>query len=169
MAITKEQKKKIIEELKEKLEKQKAIVFVDFQNLKASNLFELRRKLEEKDCELKVAKKTLMNLAFKEKGFKVDFEKLEGQLALVFSFKEEILPAKMVYEFAKKFEGPKILGGYMKDEFLQANTMIELAKLPSKEELLARLVGSLRAPISNFQMLLKEPSQRLIFALKAIK
>ncbi len=61
------------------------------------------------------------------------------------------------------------LGGYIKDEFLQANTMIELAKLPSKEELLARLVGSLRAPISNFQMLLKEPSQRLIFALKAIK
>ena len=169
MALTKEQKKEILQDLKEKLEKQKAIVFVDFQNLKTRDLFNLRRKLQENNCALKVAKRTLVNLAFKEKKLKVDFEKMEGQLALVFSFGDMILPAKIVYGFSEELGVPKILGAYIENEFLEAEKVIELAKLPSKEELLAKLVGSLRAPISNFQMVLQGPLQRLTFALKAIK
>ena len=169
MPLTKAQKKEILQDLKEKLEKQKAIVFVDFQGLEARDLFDLRKKLQENNCQLKIAKKTLVNLALQEKKLKVDVEKMEGQLALVFSFQDTILPAKIVYDFSEEFGVPKILGGYIENEFLEAEKVIELAKLPTKEELLAKLVGSLRAPISNFQMVLRGPLQRLTFALGAIK
>ena len=70
MALTKEQKKEILQDLKEKLAKQKAIVFVDFQGLEARDLFDLRKKLQENNCQLKIAKKTLVNLAIRRKGNK---------------------------------------------------------------------------------------------------
>jgi len=104
MPQTKEQKKKNIEQIKENIDKQKSIIFVDYQGLKASDLFNLRNCLKKSGCKLVVAKKTLINLALKESDGENDFniKEIQGQLALVFGLEDEVTPAKLSYQFSKK-------------------------------------------------------------------
>jgi large subunit ribosomal protein L10 len=170
MAKTKEEKKKILKDLKEKIEKQKIMIFVDFTSLKSRELFSLRKKMKEFGDEVKVAKKTLINLALKEKKLDiVDVKKMVGEIAIVFGFKDEILSAKTVYEFSKENKNLKILGGIFGRNFIGPEKIEELAKLPAKEELLAKLVSEISAPISNFVYLLKSIPQSLVFVLSQIQ
>jgi len=149
MAKTKLQKKEIIEDLKQNLINQKAIVFVDFQGLGAKALSELRNDLKEADCLLKVTKKTL--------------------LGLVFESLKELVPAKIIYQFTKENENLKILGGLVKNKeyrFLTIQEVIDLALLPSREEVFARLIGTLNAPVTNFVDVLKGNLRNFVFILK---
>jgi large subunit ribosomal protein L10 len=169
MALTREQKQKIIKELGDKIGRQKAIVFVSIENLKAVELFGLREKLKKADCLLAVVKKTLLKIAFKEKKIDFDKEKLEGQPALVFGFKDGISPAKIAYQFSQENENLKILGGFFENKFIEAEEVIELAKIPSRQELLARIVGSISAPISNLANILQGNIKGLINVLTKAK
>jgi large subunit ribosomal protein L10 len=120
--------------------------------------------------EVKVAKKTLINLALKEKKLDLfDVKKMVGEIAIVFGFKDEILPAKTVYEFSKENKNLKILGGILEKNFILPEKIEELAKLPSREEILARLVGNISAPISNFVYVLKSIPQSLVLVLNQIQ
>lgn len=169
MASTKAQKQKVLEDLGEKIAKQKAVVFVDFTGLKVKNLSNLRKKIKAGGDDLKIAKKTLFGIAFKKAGFEFDSKKLKGEIALVFGYKDEISPARIVYQFSKGNQNLKILGGLMENKFFEAEKIIELAQLPSKEELLAKLVGGLSAPISNLVYALNYNLKGLIYLLTKIK
>jgi large subunit ribosomal protein L10 len=170
MAKTKEEKKKILKDLKEKIEKQKIMIFVDFTGVKSKDLFLLRRKLKELGNEMKVAKKTLINLALKEKNLNViDVRKMLGEVAVIFGMKDEISSAKTVYEFSKENKNLKILGGIFGRNFIGPEKIEELAKLPTKEELLAKLVSEISAPISNFVYVLRSIPQSLVFVLSQIQ
>jgi large subunit ribosomal protein L10 len=169
VALTKDQKQKVLEDLKEKIAKQKAMVLVGVTGLKVKDISDLRKKLKASDGNLKVAKKTLIERAFKEN--KLDFNKKDYQeeLALVFGFKDEILPAKTVYEFSQTSPDLKILGGFFENKFLETEKVVELAQLPPKEQLLARLVGSISAPISNLVYALNYNIKGLVYLLSTIK
>lgn len=169
MAITKEKKKKILEELKEKIERQKSIIFVDFSGLKIKDFSELRKKIKSQGNEIKVIKKTLINLSLKEKKLGIDVKKLKGEIALIFGFKDEILPAKTAFEFSNQNPNLKILGGILENKFVEVEKIIELAKLPTREELLAKLVGSISAPISNLVNVLGGNLKSLVFVLNQIQ
>jgi len=169
MALTKTQKQKILEDLKEKIAKQKAIIFVDFSGLKVKDFSDLRKRLSEINSALKVAKKTLLALAFKEKGLKIDIKKLKGEIALIFNLREEISPAKIAYQFSQEGKNLKILGGFFENNFFEAEKVIELAQLPTKEELLARLISTVSAPVSNFINVLKGNIKGLIYVLAKAK
>ena len=169
MALTKEQKTNIVEKIKEGLEKQKSMVFVSVAGLKADELFELRTKLKESGCQLMVAKKTLMGIAFKDSNMEIDKEKLEGEIALVFGYEDEVLPAKTTYEFSKKNENLKIVGGFLEDKFREVNEIVTLAQIPSRKELLAKVVGSVSAPISGFANVLQGNLRNLVYVLSEIK
>ncbi len=173
MALTRQQKEKITEDLKEKIDKQKTIIFVGFKNLKTKDIFDLKKRLKEINSLFVVAKKTLIDLAFKEKNIKLDKEKLDGEIAIVFGFEDPILPAKTTYKFSRENENLKILGGYVtenqKSEFLESSQIIELAKIPTKEELLGRLISSINSPISGLVNVLQGNIKGLIYALSAIK
>jgi len=169
MALTKAQKKKILDELKEKIAKQKIMIFVDFAGLKVKDLSSLKKKLKAVGSQFRVAKKTLTQIALKDSGFKIEMKKLKGEIALVFGFKDEISPAKMVWQFSQENPNLKILAGFVEKKFVEAEKIIELAQLPTREELLARLVGSISAPISNFVNVLENNIKGLIYALYAIK
>lgn len=169
MPLNREQKQNIIKDLKENVDKQKSMVFVSVQGLKAPDLLELRNKLKESNCRLMVAKKTLMNIAFKDSKVDIDVDKLEGEVALVFGFEDEVLPAKTSYEFSKKNDNLKILGGFLENKFREVNEIITLAKIPSKKELLAKVVGSMSAPISGFTNVLHGNLRNLVYVLKEIK
>jgi len=169
MALTRERKQKIIEDLKEKIAEQEAMVFVAVEGVKAKQLFDLRERLKAVDCLLTVAKKTLLDRVFKEKKFDFNIKKLEGQIGLIFGFKDKITAAKIAYKFGLGNKNLKILGGLFENEFREAEEIITLAKLPSREELLARIIGSISAPVSNFVNVLQGNIKGLICALSAIK
>lgn len=174
MPQTKEQKKKVIEDLKDKVARQKAIVFVDFTGVKVKDLSGLRRKLKAEENELRVAKKTLISLALKDYNAEIGpkLKEMPREIALVFGYKDEISPAKMVWKFSKENQNLKILGGIIRDQkevLLGDVATMELAQLPGREELLGKILGSLQAPVSNFVYALNYNIKGLVYLLSAIK
>lgn len=169
MALTRQQKEKIIDKLKNDIAKQKAMFFVDFKGLKVKDLFKLREKLKEVGSQLFVTKKTLMGLVFKENNLDIDREKLNGQVAIVFGFKNEISPAKVIFQFSKEYNDLKILGGYFEGKFRGVDDVVALAKLPDREEILGQLVGVIAAPISSFMSVLQGNTRKLVYVLSQIK
>ncbi len=172
MAKTKEQKNKILQELKEKIAEQKAMIFVDFTGLKVKDLFRLRNELREKNSQFLVSKKTLIKKALQENKIEANPEEMNGEIALVFGFEDELAPIKIIYNFSKQNDNLKILGGYIesqKQEFLNSEAIITLGQLPSKQELLARFVGTISAPISNFNHVLQANIKGLIYVLAKVK
>ena len=168
MPLKKEEKKKIVEELKTKIQKQKLIVFFDFSGIKTKDLSELRKGLKESENELKITKKSLAQIAFKGLGFDIDFKRIKSQLALIFGFKDEILPAKILYHFSQKNPSLKILGGIFQKSFVETEKIVELAELPTREELLAGLVGSISSPISNLVYILKANIKGLVYIFRRL-
>jgi large subunit ribosomal protein L10 len=168
MALTKERKKEIVEELKELLKKQKAMVVVNFHGLNSQEVFDLKQLLKENKAEFRVIKKTLAELAFKDQG--IDFKKdsFQGQLAIVFGFEDETSPVKTIYQYSKKLDKLEILGGYLENEFLDSQKIIEIAQLPSREELLAKLISVLNSSISGFVNVLQGNIKGLVYTLQAI-
>ena len=169
MALNKEQKENIVEKLKQSIAKQKAMVFVAIEGLKTTELFDLRKELKQDDCLLTVVKKTLLGMAFKQSKIELDVKELKGELALVFGFGDEIRPAKIAYQFSKKNKSLKILGGFFENEVKTAEEIIILARIPSREELLAKIVSSISSPISGFINVLQGNIKGLVYVLSAIK
>lgn len=169
MALTKAQKQKIVEDLRDKIAKSKAMILVGISGLKVKDISDLRKKLKVIDAQIKVVKKTLAEIVLKEKKLPFEKDKFKEEVALVFGFKDEISPVKAVYQFSRENENLKILGGFLEDKFKEAEEIITLAQIPTREELLARLVGSLSAPISNFVYALNYNIKGLVYLLNIIK
>jgi len=172
MAKTKEQKKEIIKDLKEKLEKQKTVVLIDFEGLASPVLFQMRNELKENDCLLKIVKKTLLTKVLEDTDEKEFLEKVKqrkGQLGLILGFEDEVLPCKICYKYSKDNENLKMLGGIFEKKFNDEQYVLQLAQLPSKEELLQRMVGSLACPVSRFVHALKGNLNNLVFVLNEIR
>jgi len=172
MALTKEEKKKQIQEIEEGLSRQKSIVLVDFYKTPANELFLLRKLLRDSNCLMRVVKKTLAKIAFNkfQPSLGDEIEKYApGQLALVFGLEDEIAPAKIVYSFAKEHENLKILGGVFENCFISKEKVIELATLPSKNELLSQLVLNLGSPLRGLVNTLQGNIKGLLNILTQIK
>lgn len=170
MAKTKVQKQEILRDIAEKISKSKSMVFTSFNGMGVKQNEELRDKLKAENSEYYVAKKTLLSLALKEKSYDVDFKDAEGQLSVVFGYEDEVAPAKIVDEFKKN--NPDVIdfnGGILENKYIDAAKVQELAKLPSKQELYAKMVGSLNAPVSGFVNVLSGNLRGLVVALNAIK
>jgi len=168
--ITKEQKKEITSGLIDKLSRQKAVVFFNYTGLKVNDFQELRNKLREQEIECQAYKKTLIDLALEEAGFKgLKVKDLPGQIALVFGYKDEVLPAKILYDFSKDNEEVKILSGFIQGEYLEQAAIENLAKLPSRQELLRKAIGSILSPISNLTNVFNGNLLKLINLLKNLK
>jgi len=169
MAIKKQKKKEIIKNIEDNVVKQKTAVFVAFKGIKAKNLFILRELLKKENCLLEVVKKTLLNIALKEKNIDFDKKNFQGEIALIFGFGDEVMPAKTTYQFSLKNESIKILGGIFNNKFVEKEQIITLAKLPQRAELLAKVVGTINAPVSSFVNVLQGNLRGLVYILSNIK
>lgn len=175
MPKTKEQKKEILSGLKEKIQNSKSIVFVNFDKLTVSENENLRAKLRELQGEYLVAKKTLINLAFDNENIKgIDARAMEGKVAVIFSYQDEVAPIKAASDFKKDIKGDEdnklnFLGGILEGKILSADDVKTLSDLPSRKELEAKLVGVLNNPISGFVGALSGNIRNLVYALKAIE
>ena len=170
MAITKQHKEQIIEKLVEDLGKTKSVVFADFQGLNMPEIEELREKCLEQGIGYTVAKKTLLNIALEKAGIEnADTRAIEGSLATVFGYEDEVAPAKTLAEFAKAHDALEIKAGILEGKMVPLEEVIKLSKLLSKAELYAKVVGSINAPISGFVNVLAGNMRGLVYALNAIK
>lgn len=159
MALTKEKKGKALESIKEKISKQKSVIFADFSKVGSVDLFKLRKELKENGCSLKIGKKTLVRIAFGQSGisfWNLIRKSIPGQLALVFGMDDEIAPARIANKFSKTNENFKILGGIFEGRFIDRERALVLANLPSRNELLGRLVGSLSSSMTGFVRVLSK-------------
>jgi large subunit ribosomal protein L10 len=169
MAKTKEQKVKIVEELENKISKSKSIFFVNYEKLTVPEIQTLRRKLKKEMADYFVAKKTLFKLACQKAKLNIDPKKIEGNFALVFSLGDEVAPTKVITGFAKENENLKIVGGILGNEFIPAEKVIALSKLPSRPELLAKFIGCINSPVYGFVNVLAGNIRGLINILNEIK
>jgi large subunit ribosomal protein L10 len=166
MPKTRERKAKDIDVLKQALSENGNIVFVNFFGLKVKNVDELRKKCRAAGLYCAVAKKTLLSAALKNVAKEI--KGLGGEL-MVIAGKDEVAPAKTAAEFGKKNEALKLLAGISQGRWATLQEVAALSKLPSKEELLAKLVGSLNSPVSGFVNVLAGNLRGLVCALNAIK
>jgi len=169
MALTKIQKQKALEDLKDKIARQKAMILVGISGVKVKDLTGLRKELKANQGELKVAKKNLIDIVLKEKKMDFDKDKFKMEMGLAFGFEDEIMPARLVHQLSRNIENLKILGGFIENEFKDAETIIKLAQLPSRIELLAKLTGSVASPISGLVNVLQGNIKGLITVLAKAK
>lgn len=165
--LTKKQKQEQLKEIEEILDNKQILVFIDFSGTKVSDLSSFRQKLKEKKARLKVFKKRLLNLGFKNKN--IDFspvEKFETQVGTIFSNNELSSFAKMIYQFykEKKDSGFKILGGFdlKNKQFIEVNEIIEIGQLPSREELLSQVLGAFTSPLRAFLYIIDQKSKQTV-------
>jgi len=170
MPKTKQQKEVAVKDLTEKIKKAKSMVFVNFDGLKVKEIEQIRKKCRAESIDYLVAKKTLMKKAFKDAGLEqIDPKSFEKETATVISYEDEVAPARIVQSFTKEHEALKAFGGVLEGKFVEKNKIIELSKLPSKNELLAKVVGSIKAPVSGFVNVLAGNLRNLVYVLNAIK
>ncbi len=171
MPKTREQKKEILENLKEKIKNSKSVIFASFDSLGVKENEELRVQLKSQGGEYYVPKKTLLKMALEANQIKdVDPVEMEGRVAVVFGYEDEVVPAKVVDDFKSKYEDKLIFrGGLLEGKFLAPEKIEELAKLPSKQELCARLVGSLASPMSGLANVMAGNMRNLVYVLSAIE
>jgi len=170
MAVTKQKKADILKDLDLLFKDAKSVVFSSYKGVNVKDISTLRKQLREKNVKFKVAKKTLIKLAAQKAGFKeIPEESLEGQVGAAFAQGDEIAAAKTLYDFSKTHEQLQILGALMEGRALtKAETMV-LAKMPGKQELLSRLVGSIKAPVSNFHGILYALLRNFVGVVSAYK
>lgn len=165
---TRSQKEELVKKLADKIKNSKAVVFSDFKGLSVKNMTILRRELNGKGVDFQVLKKTLLAIALKDAGVEMDTKKMEGQIAVAVSAGDEVEASKIIAKMAKANENLKIVGGILGKKILSQEEVTALSKLPSKEELLAKLVGTLNAPISGFANVLAGNLRGLVQVLKAV-
>ncbi len=168
MSANFEAKKAVVEEITEKIKASRSVVFVDYVGLTVAEASQLRNKCREAGCEYKVYKNTLVRKAFNELGYK-DFDSdLNGPTAIAFS-NDETSGAKIMVAAAKDFENKITLkSAFVDNSYVDKNGVKALATMPSKEELLAKLLGSLQAPVANLAGVLSNMLAGLPRALKAV-
>ncbi len=171
MPKTKQQKQVILRDLAKKFDEAKSVVFAHFTGLKVVDNEMLRNDLRQGDGEYCVAKKTLLKLALKEKNLgDFDPKSSDGQLAVIFGYQDEVAPAKILNKFIKDHAGQvKFLGGILEGQVIDANGVSALANVPSKQELYAKLVGSINAPVSGFVNALAGNLRNLVNVLHAVQ
>ncbi len=168
MSANLEAKKQAVEEIKQKIQSAKSVVLVKFSGLSVSQDTELRREFRKNNVEYKVLKNTLVRRAFNDLGITDFDEDLNGPTSVAFG-SDETGASKVIIDAVKKYENKvAIKSAFVEGGKIDVEGVKALASMPSKEELIAKMLGSLQAPISNFVGVLSAMPRSLVIALNAI-
>lgn len=167
-------KQAVVAQLKEQLESAKGVVLTSYKGLTVAQDTELRRELREAGVSYHVVKNTMLRIAAKEAGIEGIEKHLEGTTAFAFSTEDAVAPAKVICGFIKKnkLEDAEVLTvkvGMVEGKVIGVDEVKALAALPSREELIAKLLGSMNAPISNTVNVLQGVIRNAVYVLDAIR
>ena len=134
--LNKAQKVKIVEDLVDRLKRQKIAIFSDFTGISVSKFQALRRLLKKNQAEYKITRKTLFDRALGQAGKSFKTQELQGEIGVTFGYEDESTPAKILFRFGRENETFKLLGGILGNRILSPQEITKLAKLPKKEIIL---------------------------------
>lgn len=168
MSANQEAKKLVVEEIKEKIQNAKSVVLVKFNGLTVAEDTELRNEFRKQNVEYKVLKNTLVRRAFNDLGVTDFDEDLNGPTSVAFGL-DETGASKIIVDAVKKYDGKvAVKSAYVDGSRVDENGVKALASMPSKEQLIAKMLGSMQAPIANFVGVLNAIPRGLVIALNAI-
>lgn len=170
MPKTRQQKEATLGALTDKLKAMKAVVFTSFSGLSVKDTGDLRNQLRAQEIEMMVAKKTLMRRALKDADLDPDMiDQVEGSVAMVFGYEDEVTPAKLLSAYAKGHDQVKLVGGIADGKFLNAAEVMALSKVPSRHELLAKTVWTLKSPMTGLVNVMAGNIRGLLTILQALQ
>ena len=155
-----ELKQPIVQEISEQMKDAQAVVVVDYRGLTVAEDTQLRRQLREAGVSYKVYKNTLVNFAIKGTQFESLAENLEGPSAFAISTTDATAPARILAKFAKTAPALEIKAGVIEGTYYDAEGMKTIATIPSREELLSKLLGSIQSPIANFARVINQIAEK---------
>ena len=160
-----------VSQIVERLNNSKSMVMVDFKGITVEEITALRVKFREAGVDYVVLKNSLMQRALKETGIEGLDDLLVGPSAFAFGMKDEVAPAKIITEFIDQSKSDKltIKAGIVENKVVDKNAVIALSKLPPREVLVAKMMGSLNAPITNFVGVLSATLRSLVYAVDAVR
>jgi len=160
-----------VKDLNNRLEKAKSVIVADYRGLSVNDQQILRRQVVEVGGELMVTKNTLLKIALKNQKMPLDtfVEAFTGPTIILFSYEDEIAPLKALADFAKDHDLPEVKAGFLNKEPLTSDQVKQLSSLPTKVELVAKAIGSIKSPITGVVNVLSGNIKNLIYALEAIK
>lgn len=143
-------KKAVVEDIQEKIQNAKSIVFVDYRGITVEQVTDMRNAMRAEGIEYKVLKNTMIKRAADAAGIEGLDEILNGPTAVAFGYEDEIAPARVVSKYAKQIQALEIKGGIMEGAVVDVDVVNRMAAIPSRNELLAKMLGSMNAPIAGF-------------------
>lgn len=155
-----ELKKPIVEEISENIKDAQSVVLVDYRGLTVEEDTKLRKELRNAGITYKVYKNTMMNFAFKGTDFEQLADQLEGPSAIAISKDDATAPARVIAKFAKNAPALEIKAGVVEGTLYDAKGMEAIAKIPSREELLSKFLGSIQSPITNFARVMNQLAEK---------
>ena len=155
-----ELKKPIIEEIQSSIKDAKSVVVVDYRGLTVEQDTRLRKTLRENNITYKVYKNTMINFAIQGTEFEGLAAYLEGPTAIAISTEDATAPARAICKFAKEAPKLEVKAGIVEGTAYDAAGITQIASVPSKEELLAKLLGSMKSPISNFARVINQIAEQ---------
>ena len=155
-----ELKQPIVAEISEAIKEAQSVVLVDYRGLTVEQDTNLRKQLREAGVTYKVYKNTMMNFAFKGTDFEGLAPYLEGPSAVAISTTDATAPARILAKFAKDAKALEIKAGVVEGTVYDANGMQAIAAIPSRDELISKLLGSLQSPITNFARVMNQLAEK---------
>jgi large subunit ribosomal protein L10 len=163
------EKERLVEDIRGRLEKARAIFIAEYKGIKANEMNELRKTLRDASIDLKIVRNTLARRAVKGTATERISDQLTGSTAMAFSYGDAALAAKMLVQFAKERPNLKLRLCALGEKVIGPEDIRGLAELPSREVLLARLLGSVSSPLSGFARVLSGVPRNFLYALNAIQ
>jgi large subunit ribosomal protein L10 len=157
-----------VETVKEKLSRARSVVVTDYRGLTVAQMTDLRNRLRKEGVEYKIIKNRLARIALRDSGMNTMDDHLKGMTALAFGMKDPVGPAKVLTAYAKENEKLKLIAGLMDNRVLDTRALDELSKLPSREVLLSRLLGSLTSPVQKLAFGLNQTVAKVVYAFDAV-
>lgn len=170
MPTTKAQKAAMLEQVKEKMSSAQVTILADFRGVPVAKITDLRARLRKAGSEMKVAKNTIAGIAAKEIGIEGLDTYLEGPTVFTFGVEDPVAPAKILSDFAKEIkQGVEIKAGILEGKVIDADGVKALADLPSREVLLAKVLGGMQAPMYGFASVLAANLRNLVYVLDQVR
>ncbi|MGQ9780455.1 MAG: 50S ribosomal protein L10 [Bacillota bacterium] len=163
------EKEAIVAEARDRFARAKAVILTDYRGLNVAEVTELRKRLREAGVEYKVVKNTLATLAARQAAIEGLDKYLVGPIAMAFSYEDPVVPAKLLTEFARERRKLELKAGVLEGKVIDEAEVKALAELPSREQLLAMVLGAFQAPLRGLATVLAGPLRNLAYGLEALR
>ena len=164
-----ELKKTVVAEIREKLGRAQSVVLIDYRGLTVEEVTDLRNQFRKAGVEYAVLKNTMLTLAARDLGIRGLEDYLKGPTAVAFGYQDPVAPAKIITEYLKKNKKISVKCGMVDRKVVDQAGVTALAELPPREVLIAKLMGSMNAPISGFVGVLSGVLRKFVYAVEAVR